>query len=349
MRWRYNRRWQILLLPLPIIVWDRLGWWLYGGSPGPWWAVTAWLRDNWPYSETSVYESGPLLKFVGMLPAATGPMLLPFVLFGSVAAALGWSLRPRESVTYATKTGDGGRTLDYADPQAGHPVPSRPRWRDWRDHGTRVGWVIVFVPWFVLVVHSLLHWTGKMASSGDVRYLVAVSPFWALLAARGFDWLAGRLAWNLSKWGITFAAVLFAVLPLAAVELGYPVVPLEMDQPGRDALVVADWYERGDLKRSHPHLVTDHPILWYALDVNPQRNGGGKPTVRAARPGSVFLWHDIYSQYNADDRYVVPPTMPPEYGWTDVTPAEFPPGWRVFVTEPTPPAAGQSVPPRTGK
>ena len=99
-----------------------------------------------------------------MLPAATGPMLLPFVLFGSLAAALGWSLRPRDTRSeWATETG-GDRALDYADPLAERPVARRPKWREWRDHGTRVGWVIVFVPWFVLVVHSLLHWTGKMAS-----------------------------------------------------------------------------------------------------------------------------------------------------------------------------------------
>ena len=289
-----HRRWELLLLPLPLVVWDRLGWWFYGGSPGGWWQVLLWLKSNWPYSEQSVYESGPLLKFVGMLPAATGPMLLPFVLIGSVTAV-----------------------------RAG---------RSWRDHVARVGGAVVFVPWFVLIVHSLLHWTGKMASSGDVRYLVAVAPFWALLAARGFDAAAGRLAWAWPNWGILVAAVTCAVLPPLAVEAIYPVVPLAMDDPGKDALKVADWYEHGELRKTHPHLVSDHPILWYALDVNPQRNGGGKATIRAAVPGSVFLWHEVYSQYNADDRYVVPPTLPLEHGWKDVTPADFPAGWKVFVT-----------------
>ena len=207
-----------------------------------------------------------------------------------------------------------------------------PAWRDWRDHGTRVGWTIVFVPWLVLVVHSLLHWTGKMASSGDVRYLVAVAPFWALLAARGFDALAGRLAWAWDESRVTLAAVAVAVVPLVLVQLAYPIVPLEMDQPGRDALAVADWYERGGLRQTHPHLVTDHPILWYALDLNPQQDGGGQATVVAARPGSVYLWHETYSQFNADARYVVPPGLALSSGWREATPAELPPGWRVFVT-----------------
>ena len=205
-----HRRWEILLLPLPLIVWDRLGWWFYGGSPGPWWQAFYWLKSNWPYSEQSVYESGPLLKFVGMLPAATGPMLLPFVLVGSAAAAL--ALRPGRETAEAFDEPEtaGAATLDYSDPSVGRPPARVPAWRDWRDHGTRVGWVILFVPWFVLIVHSLLHWTGKMASSGDVRYLVAVAPFWALLAARGFDATAGRLAWAWPSGRVLAAAVTFA-------------------------------------------------------------------------------------------------------------------------------------------
>ena len=329
-----HRRWELLLLPLPLIVWDRLGWWSYGGSPGAWWQVLAWLRDNWPYSEQSTYQSGPLLKFVGMLPAATGPMLLPLVLIGSVAAGL--ALRPgRRAETPDVREAAEPLTLDYADPDVGRPPPQVPAWRDWRDHGTRVGWTIVFIPWFVLVVHSLLHWTGKMASSGDVRYLVAVAPFWALLAGRGFDTLADRLAWNWPARRVTTAAVGFALTPLVVLQLAYPVVPLEMDQPGRDAIAVADWYAAGDLARTHPHLVTDHPVVWYRLDLDPQQGGGGQRTVLDAAPGSVFLWHEVYSQFNADARYVVPADLPPAHGWEDVTPAKFPPGWKVFVTPPS--------------
>ena len=289
-----HRRWEILLLPIPLIVWDRLGWWFYGGEAndqGPWWGLFMWLKQEWPYSGDSAYEAGPLLKFVGMLPAVTGPMLLPFMLIGTVAIAR--------------------------------------RWSAWRDHGTRVALVTAFVPWFVLIVHSVLHWTGKMASSGDVRYLVAVAPFWALLAARGFD-----VTWRLTGWryGMAFALG-FAALPPIVAQVSYPIVPLELDRPGNEAVEVAGWYLQSDLAQQYPNLMTDHPIVWYRLDVNPQRGGGGKAFVREARPGSLYLWHEIYSQYNADDRYVVPPGMPPEHGWNEITPPEMPAGWKVFAVE----------------
>ena len=59
---------------------------------------------------------------------------------------------------------------------------------------------------------------------------------------------------------------------------------------------------------------------------------GGKERVQEPRPGTLFLWHDIYSTHNADDRFVVPLDLPPRLGWRDVTPGELPPEWRVFAT-----------------
>ena len=289
-----HRRWELLLLPLPLLAWDRLGWSLHGG-PGAWWQITSWLRGNWPYSGQSAYEPGPIWAFVEKLPAATGPSLLPLVLIGTLAAL---------------------------------------RRRDWRDHHTRVAWATAAVPWGVLAVHSVLYWSGRMASSGDVRYLVAVAPFWALLAAGGFDWLAKTLAAAWPAKRLTAAAVALAVVPLPLFHLAYPVVPLALDDPGRAAVAVTDWYVRSDLPRTHPNLSVDHPITRYRLDLSPTTAGGGAAIVRLARPGSVYLWHDIYSRYNADATLVVPEDMPPRFGWRDETPDPFPAGWRIFTTEP---------------
>lgn len=284
-----HRRWlEALLVPLPLIVWDRSGWWQYGGNPGEWWQLFAWLGDNWPYSEQSAYASGPLLKFVGMLPAVVGPAIVPFVILGIVTILRGNA----------------------------------------RDHRVRVAWVIAIAPLLVLGAHSLLHWLGRMASSGDVRYLVCVAPFWALLAARGWDWLASNLRWRHNYLWATLAAV----VPLLAIQIAYPVVPLTPDQPGRDAMRVAAWYQQSEYARTHPRLLSDHPIVWYVLDLNPQKSGGGRKRIGEAPAGAIFLWHDIYSVFNADERYVVLVGLPAQMGWRDVTPSDFPKEWRVFTT-----------------
>ena len=294
-----HRRWEVLILPLPVIAWDRLGWWQYGHeAPGAWWHLFRWLAANWPYSGESAYKPGPLLKFVGMLPAVVGPLIMPMLIVGIIAAVFTRRQGPDDE-----------------------PRPA------WRDHHVRVAWLIAFVPLLVLVVHSLLHWRGKMASSGEIRYLACVAPFWALLAARGWDELSRRLRW---RWDYLLAAVA-AVGPVLAMQLYYPIVPLEADVPGREAVEVARWYEQSELSRTHPRLMSDHPIIWYTLDLNPQKKGGGKDRIREPEPGSTFLWHDIYSTHNADDRYIVPADLPPQHGWREVTPGDFRQGWRVFA------------------
>ena len=342
-----HRRWEAVLVALPLIVWDRLGWWQYGGRPGEWWQVTAWLRDNWPYSGESTYPSGPLLKFVGMLPAVVGPAVLPFVLAGVWAtcgtASPGAEASPRAEAQEKPwrEAEPGGHPVIGAGGEGGadgDPATASPRSRTrsgeavprWRDHGTRVGWLVAFLPLFVLGVHSVLHWLGKMASSGDVRYLVCVAPFWALLAARGWDWLSARLNWRRDY---LFAALAAAVPPIL-MQIAYPIVPLAPDQPAKDAAAVARWYDDAGLRGRYPNLLTDHPMVWFYLDLNPQRSGGGQARVEAAEPGSLFLWHDVYSTHNADARFVVRAEMPPRFGWRDATPQDFPPGWRAFATEP---------------
>ena len=73
------RRWACLLvLPIPVILWDIAGWLLSNRSL-PWWG---WLRGSWPYAGTSLYASGYLLTFVAMLPAVVSPFVLPAMLVG---------------------------------------------------------------------------------------------------------------------------------------------------------------------------------------------------------------------------------------------------------------------------
>jgi hypothetical protein len=68
----------LLLLPLPLLLWNHVGWSLYGHA-GPWWR---WLIDHWPYSSHSTYPRGNLLQFVFFLPAVVPPLVLPATLLG---------------------------------------------------------------------------------------------------------------------------------------------------------------------------------------------------------------------------------------------------------------------------
>ncbi|MEM7809366.1 MAG: hypothetical protein AAF561_14745 [Planctomycetota bacterium] len=289
-----HRRW----LELPLLTFGTLSWattgWLIASGEGVWpIAALQWLRDAFPYSEESVYDAGPLLKFVGMLPAATGPMLFPLVFVGAWVFCQSW--------------------------------------RGWRtDHDTRVGLIIVAVPAIVLVVHSLLHWTGKMASSGDVRYLVAVWPFWGLLAARGLAWLVERGTIRQPAW----VAVGLAAGPMILLQLAYPILPIREDADAQAARRVAAWVasdDAADLLATHPDVRVDHPVYRLAAGTDPFV-GGSRDLVREPPPGVLFLWHEVYSNYNADARFTVDATMPEKHGWSDVTPDEFPGAWRVFVS-----------------
>ena len=42
----------------------------------------------------------------------------------------------------------------------------------------------LFVPLGILAVHSYLHWRGKMASNGELRYMLIVAPFWSIRPVR---------------------------------------------------------------------------------------------------------------------------------------------------------------------
>jgi hypothetical protein len=302
-----HRRW--LALPLVLVgpaTWATAGWlltgrpwvadestmrpmfdWLPAWIAGP----IAWLPTNWPYSGESTYDSGPLLKFVGMLPAAVGPAVLPAVLVGGVIC---------------------GRAFRGF----------------WDDHAGRVRCVIVGIPATVLVVHSLLHWTGSMASSGDVRYLLCIAPFWGLLAAIGFDRMIEAFAWR----RVATIAIAMTVVPWVALQGAYPVVPLAMIGDAVEAQEVSAWLdspEAADLRASHPIVRADHPVALYRLDLSPIATGSH--ALAAARPpGVLWVWDKVYGQHNADDRLVVRPEVPLEQGWQDITPPEWPEGWRLF-------------------
>jgi hypothetical protein len=257
-----KRWWPLLLLPVPLLLWNHAGWELYGRH-GPWWR---WLADNWPYSRESAYPPGSLLQFVATLPVVVSPFALPAVLLGTFL-----------SLAQARRV----ETEDAAT-----------------SHLRQCVVLTAAIPLSILLVHSLLYRLGKMASYGEPRYLLVAAPMWAVLAARGWEWAFERFGWRHPlRWAAAaavapaLALVAHPVLPLrtpdhwqvarafaneyrrAPVFRGYPRVLVAhpavfyyLGVDPQDASATAEWH---------------------------------KATVASPPAGTVLVWDPIYAARNA--------------------------------------------------
>ena len=316
------RWWAVLAVPL--VAWDVAGWRMYG-KPGHWWM---WLAANWPYAGDSLYNRGYLMKYVGMLPAITGPLVFPAALVGGWLCLRG----SRDGVSgeplpvgRVDRPSVPSRVLEYAG------IEIRGRRLSWiaADHRRRCDVLIAAVPLLVLVGHSLLTWTGKMASNGEVRYMLIVAPFWALLSARGWAWVFGRLNWPAPRaW-----AGLAAALPLVVNRM-YTVLPQRPMPDWVEAAHIADWYKAGPI-HTYPHVALAHPGLLYALDLSP--TGGRivdwkRSSIDRVPPGTLLIWDRIDGLFNADATRSIPLDEIRRDGWVPV-PTPFDGGageWHFF-------------------
>ena len=293
---RRARWWPVLAAPL--FAWDLAGWWLYGRR-GPWWH---WLIANWPYAGDSLYDRGYLLKFVALLPAVVGPFVFPATLIG-VLLCLGGRRRAEPSAFRALLT----------------------------DHARRCEFLIAALPLSVLVGHSLLTWTGKMASNGEVRYMLVVAPFWSLLAARGWGWTFDRLALPHPRLWASAAAV--AALAFNRV---YGVIPQHPSDDWVEAYQIADWYAHGTVSHRYPRLALAHPGLKFKLDFPPGSDrtvDWTRATLATPTPGTLLVWDYVDGLYNADASRSVPVDFLQRAGWVEF-PTAYTGGagrWRFFV------------------
>jgi hypothetical protein len=294
-----HRRWQWLpLLALPLIGWNHLGWELYG-RPGPWWR---WLPDNWPYAQESLYEPGHPLHFIAALPVIVSPLLFPATLLGM------WqSLRLKQN-----RDGDGFSIL-------------------LRDHRLRVQWLIALLPLSILFGHSVLYVLGKMASNGELRYLLIVAPFWGLLSAIGWEWIFQRF--ELCR-PLLWAGVA-SILPVF-VNVSWQVVPLTMSDDWREAEHVARWYGQRDEAGRYPYLCASHPAFYYFLDISPsgpKAREWHQQTIQSPPPGTILIWDPVYGKYNSDAARSITRDEIEAAGWVAdeiVTNTDLQRGWRVY-------------------
>ena len=283
--WR-RKWWALLVLPIPIIAWDIEGWILYGYPVYAGFAQRlphaltwiTWLSNNWPYADKSAYQSGSLFHFVMLMPAVVSPLIFP-----ATCAGMWQSFRDRSF-----------------------------------DHLAHCRRLCAEIPLLILVVHSLLYATGRMASSGELRYMLVVAPFWGVLSARGWMWLADRF-------GFTRDAIMIgafaSLLPIAANHY-YRVVPLVYSPDWIEANAVANWLNRTRFKTNYPHLLISHPGVQYFAGVSPASDRNlewSRAAIDHPPDGTILVWDDVYGRFNADVTRTVSQAEITAGKWIDIS------------------------------
>jgi hypothetical protein len=274
----HRRWWWIVVLLMPLVLWDYFGW-RANGSEGHWWQ---WLKHSWPYSEDSLYTPGPLLYFVAVLPAVISPFIFP-------AAVVGMWL-----CVAATQASRLRTDLDGA-------------------HHRRCELIIVLIPLLIVAGHSLLYWLGKMASNGEVRYMMVVAPFWALLSARGWAWIFQSMDWKRPLLWAGFAAM----LPLL-VNRAWTVIPMDNSPDWNEAKQIAIWYQTSGIAKQYPHLLISHVGLQYSLNIDPdsgQLLDWKKSVIDSRPPGTLLVWDRVGALFNSDAQRKVPLEEIRNAGW----------------------------------
>ena len=278
-----HRSWAVVLLPLPLVGWT-LGGALVTHFNGPWWR---WLPENWPYSAQSAYAAGSPFKFIALLPVVTSP----FAIFPTL---LGWWATWRE--TFAAKL----RGLWGDDAEA---------------HHRRVAMIIAGFPLGILAVHSLLYWKGKMASNGELRYLLVATPMWALLASAGCARFIERF--SLRKVLVVVGALL--VVPFLTPKF-HSFVPYTWERDWAEARDLAAWYQATPQRAEYPRLMNSHVGVEYFLGGVFAVRGGVKWTranVESNPRGTMAFWNSNYGPTNADTNMAITAEQFLDAGWVE--------------------------------
>jgi hypothetical protein len=260
--------------------------------------VHRWLIDNWPYAAQSAYQPGSLFHFAMLLPAVTSPLIFPATVAGIWRCLREGAIRG--------------------------------------DHLRRCRWLIAAIPLLILAGHSFLYWRGKMASSGELRYMLAVAPFWGLLAAAGWEWLFQSLRWRhafaCAAFASIFPALLNTRLHVGPLALGYKVLPLVQTEDWTQAQAITRWLNESGVREQYPRLMASHPAIFYYLDLSqsgPECREWRRPIVEAAPEGTILIWDPMYGIYNADAERSIPLEEIRRAGWIELNPF-FGPNWKVF-------------------
>ena len=288
-------RW-LVILPLPFLGWSLAGYYTTASTTlAHWWLWIfnrewySWVFRNWPYSYKSMYGSGSIVSFIGRLPVLVSPFIFPFLIVGIVVGLRGViSKRTRSGII------GGYRGLTHEE-----------RCEIW----------IVLIPLSILVVHSVIWWKGLMGSNGELRYLVIVGPFFAMIAARGWEWVWPHFRWKAPL----FWAGVAAVLPMSA-NLFYPVVPFPLYEDGLVARDIAQWYTRDEsLQKNFPKIMPTPPGIAFFMDLSQSDSAhaiaASKVSIAATPPGVLLVWDPIYGPHNSSSDMCVTLDLIEKAGW----------------------------------
>jgi hypothetical protein len=295
-----------VLLMMLVLVLHRRWWWVLIlpvptilWSAAGWWLRPDyvpsewwnWLIRTWPFEVESNYGRGKADHFLWHLPVIVGPLLAPLALIGTVIAVRRFSL-----------LGDHTRRLETAS---------------------------ACIAWGVLVVHSVLWYFGKF-SGGELRYMVVASVFWALVCARGFEWVWALTQW---RWAHVVAGVLALAGPVAA-NMKWTVVPLRESDELRVAREIRDWIKSSGVAEQYPRIMSPHPAIWYVLEVNPADGGKvvnfRRELIEQPTDGVILIWEPIMAKFNSDQRASAEMTSVLAGGWRFV--GSYGTEWKVFLS-----------------
>ena len=273
----HRRAYLIPVLVLPLAIWSFAGWAQFGMAR-PWYIKWwRWLPENWPYAMDSLYHRRNILYFVGILPAVISPIVFPFMWIGV------WrSLKSKVAhLPLVEKI-----KLNLFGP----------------DHLQRVQWLIALIPLMVMAGHSYLAWRGKMASNAEPRYLLVAAPMWALLTAKGWEWIFARLNW---KSAVAWGGI--AILVPGLANAVYRVIPLKLNNEGMRAEEVSLWYKSSSYYRAdspYPRLISTAKDVYYFLDLSDtdklRTAEWQRKTILNDHRGIILIWDPVYGRFNSD-------------------------------------------------
>ncbi|WP_428938751.1 hypothetical protein [Fontivita pretiosa] len=202
--------------------------------------------------------------------------------------------------------------------------------------------LIAAIPLLILLVHSVLYAAGRLASSGEIRYMLVVAPLWGLLSACGWQWVFERFNWRRP---VLFAGIA-ALAPILA-NVYYKVVPVVLDEDWHRARRAVLWYQHCGIAADFPRIATAHQAIYYFMDMvgtSPRALEWRRELMAdSSTPGVIVIYDPMYSIYNSDANRKVTLEDLRAAGWIDVTDraATLGPGWHVLLSRKD--AAGRDV------
>jgi hypothetical protein len=195
-------------------------------------------------------------------------------------------------------------------------------WRMMRNRRDILG---AAIPLLILAAHSVLYATGKMASSGEMRYMAIVAPFWGVLAANGWEWVFTRFHWRHPLLWTIPAAILPVLVNenvrIGPVVWGYRVLPLKVEQDYnmRVAFRAARWYRAWPLRDEYPRVMAAHPGVFYFLDISPterlKTHEWTAANIAGAPRGTILMWDRTSGLFNSDKKRSVSEADIQTAGW----------------------------------